>query len=73
VEGKTMVKFAIWGVATLALLITMVDKMANSQPPSWFTVFLAFAAGAGVLQIAHVLHEEAEERKAEEEQKLQGK
>ena len=57
-----MIKFSIWGASTLLLLLTIVDKIAKHEGPSWWTVLLAFAAGLGVLQIAHVWWEE---RKAE--------
>lgn len=51
-------RFAIWGAALIFLLLSVVDKLSTSEPPSWWTVFVAFAAGLGTLQIVHVLHEE---------------
>lgn len=61
-----MIKFALWGSATLLLLLSIVDKLAQHTGPSWWTVFLAFSAGCGLLQILHVLHEEADEEAHDE-------
>jgi hypothetical protein len=51
-------RFAIWGSAVIFLLLSVIDKIATSEPPSWWTVCVAFAAGVGALQLLHVLSEE---------------
>ena len=51
-------RFAIWGAAVILLLLSVIDKLASAEPPSWGTVAVAFAAGCGLLQIVHVLYEE---------------
>lgn len=62
-----MIRFALWGAATVLLLLMVVDALASGQPPSWWMVLVAFFSGCGVLQIAHVLYEERQEDQNEEE------
>jgi hypothetical protein len=65
-----MIRFALWGSAFIFLTLQVIDKAMTGQPPSWWTVCVAFCAGCGVLQIVHVLYEErnTEERKNHEDQ-----